>query len=173
MNKQLKSTPLFMAVAFIILAGCSKSTDLVPPAVNNSPAQKTDQTAQKTNQTTANRSENSSSQTPVTITGVFDFSTFPNTTGTFTTTGALTISGDATMFVGVISNPVAHCVVTLYAPDGIIVIHQECNFSTPIPKGQWHIVSGTGAYVNLKGNGSLTMPPNTEAMTGVIFNNSN
>jgi hypothetical protein len=98
MNKQLKSTLLFMAVTFIILAGCSKSSDLVPPAVNNSTAQKTDQTA-------TDKSENSSSQSAVTITGVFDFSTFPNTTGTFTTTGALTISGDATMFVGVISDP--------------------------------------------------------------------
>ena len=166
MKKQLKPILLLIAVSFIILTGCSKSTDLVSPSVNNSPNQKTDQT-------TTNKSENSSSQTAVTITGVFDFSTFPNTTGTFTTTGALTISGDATMFVGVISDPVAHCVVTLYAPDGTITIHQQCNFSTPIPKGQWQIVSGTGAYVNLKGNGSLTMPPNTEAMTGVIYNINN
>ena len=166
MNKQLKSTLLFMAITFIILAGCSKSEDLVPPAVNNSSGQNTDQK-------TTNSSQHSSSQTAVTITGVFDFSTFPNTTGTFTTSGALTISGPATMFVGVISEPVAHCVVTLYAPDGVITIHQECNFNTPTPKGQWHIVSGTGAYVNLKGNGSLTMPPNTEAMTGVIFDNNN
>jgi hypothetical protein len=166
MKKQLKSILLFIAVALIISTGCSKSTDLVPPAATNSSGQHSDQT-------TTNKSENSSSQQAVTITGVFDFSTFPNTTGTFTTTGALTISGDATMYVGVISDPVAHCVVTLYAPDGIIVIHQDCNFSTPIPKGQWRIVSGTGPYVNLKGNGSLTMPPNTEAMTGVIFNNNN
>src|SRR5258706_1251966 len=143
MKKQLKSILLFTLVTFTILAGCSKSTDLVPPSVNNSTSQKTDQTA-------TTNSQNSSSQTAVTITGVFDFSTFPNTTGTFTTSGALTISGPATMFVGVISEPVAHCVVTLYAPDGIITIHQECNFNTPTPKGQWQIVSGTGAYVNLK-----------------------
>jgi len=167
MKKQIKQILLLIAVSFIILAGCSKSTDLVTPAVNNSSAQNNEQTG-------TNKSENSSSQTAVTITGVFDFSTFPNTTGTFTTTGALTISGDATMFVGVISDPVAHCVVTLYPSDGgTIVIHQECNFKTPTPKGQWKIVSGTGAYENLKGNGSLTMPPNTEAMTGVIYNLNN
>jgi len=166
MNKQLKSTLLIMAITIIALAGCSKSTDLVTPSANNS-------SGQHSNQTSTDKSENSSSQSAVTITGVFDFSTFPNTVGTFTTTGALTISGDATMDVGVISDPVAHCVVTLYAPDGIIVIHQDCNFDTPTPKGQWRIVSGTGPYVNLKGNGSLTMPPNTEAMTGVIFNNNN
>jgi len=147
-----------MAVFFVALAGCSKSSNLIPSSDQNS------------NQISTNKSQNSSSQSAVTITGVFDFSTFPNTKGTFTTTGALNISGDATMFVGVISDPVAHCVVTLFAPDGTITIHQECNFNTPTPKGQWKIVSGTGAYVNLKGNGSLTMPPNTEAMTGVIYN---
>jgi hypothetical protein len=165
MKKQQKPFLLLMAVPFILLMGCSKSTDSFSPSANNSTKQK--------DETTTNKSQNSASQTAVTITGVFDFSTFPNTTGTFTTTGALTISGDATMYVGVISDPVAHCVVTLYAPDGIITIHQECNFKTPTPKGQWKIVSGTGAYVNLKGNGSLTMPPNTEAMTGVIYNINN
>jgi len=63
----------------------------------------------------------------------------------------------------------AHCVVTLIAPDGNIIIHQQCVFATSPPQGRWEIVSGTGAYANLNGNGSLTMPPNTEAMTGVIY----
>src|SRR5437762_10067809 len=36
---------------------------------------------------------------PVTITAVFDFSTFPNVSGTFTTSGALTISGASFMHV--------------------------------------------------------------------------
>src|SRR5205085_7529219 len=36
---------------------------------------------------------------PVTITAVYDFSTFPNVSGTFTTSGALTISGASTMHV--------------------------------------------------------------------------
>src|SRR6059058_3071921 len=103
----------------------------------------------------------------VTITGVYDFSTFPHVLGTFTTTGALTISGSSTMDVGPNQNGTrAHCVVVLTASDGTITIHQECEFATNPPKGQWQIVSGTGAYANLKGNGSLLMPPNTEAMTG-------
>ena len=63
----------------------------------------------------------------------------------------------------------AHCVVTLIAPDGSIIIHQQCQFSSSPPKGRWEIVSGTGAYADLDGNGSLTMPPFTEAMTGVIY----
>jgi hypothetical protein len=108
--------------------------------------------------------------TPVTITGTYDFSTFPDVTGTFTTTGALTISGDTTMHIGPNENGTrAHCVVTLIAPDGVIIIHQECQFATSPPAGRWEIVSGTGAYANLRGNGSLTMPDDEEAMTGFIY----
>jgi hypothetical protein len=117
--------------------------------------------------------------TPVTITATFDFSTFPDVSGTFTTTGALTISGTAFMHVDL--NPFngvrAHCVVTLTAPNGTIIIDQQCQFATSMPapyptgqgKGRWEIVSGTGAYANLNGNGPLTMPANQEAMTGVIY----
>ncbi len=108
--------------------------------------------------------------TPATITATFDFSTYPDVAGTFTTSGALTISGDATMHVDSNADGIrAHCVVTLIAPNGTIIIHQECQFATSPPKGRWEIVSGTGAYANLRGNGSLLMPDDEEAMTGVIF----
>ena len=40
-----------------------------------------------------------------------------------------------TIYVDVTSDPVAHCVVTLYAPDGTIIIQQERNFNTPTPMG--------------------------------------
>jgi hypothetical protein len=118
-------------------------------------------------------SVSASTPTPVTITAVYDFSGFPDVTGTFTTTGALTISGDTTMHVGLNADGIrAHCVVTLIASDGsgTIIIHQQCQFATDPPEGRWQIVSGTGAYANLKGNGSLTMPPPLdEAMIGVIY----
>ena len=108
---------------------------------------------------------------PVTITAVFDSGTFPNLSGTFTTSGALTISGVSFMHVDL--NPFngvrAHCVVTLTASNGTIIIDQQCQFATSPPKGRWEIESGTGAYANLNGNGSLTMPPDTEAMTGFIY----
>jgi hypothetical protein len=101
---------------------------------------------------------------------VYDFSTFPDVHGTFTTEGALGISGASEMIIGPNENGVrAHCVVTLVTPQGTITIHQECQFSSSPAKGRWEIVSGTGAYANMRGNGSLTMPPNTEDMTGVIF----
>src|SRR5437867_1686468 len=115
-------------------------------------------------------SASASTPTPVTITAVYDFSTFPDVTGTFTTSGALTISGPSTMHVDLNYNgTTAHCVVTLIAPDGNIIIHQQCQFATSPPRGRWEIVGGTGAYANLNGNGSLTMPPDSEAMTGVIY----
>jgi hypothetical protein len=110
--------------------------------------------------------------TSVTITAHFDPSTFPDEAGTFTTSGALTISGNATMHLDC-SGARCHCVVTLIASDGsgTIIIDQQCQFATVPPRGRWEIVGGTGAYANLKGNGSLTMPdpPDTEAMTGVIY----
>ncbi len=111
-----------------------------------------------------------STPVPVTITAVYDFSTFPNVSGTFTTTGALTISGTSTMLISPnVNGTIAHCVVTLIASNGTINIDQQCQFATSPPKGRWEIVSGTGAYANLNGNGTLTMPPNTEAMTGYIY----
>src|SRR6266436_8017097 len=71
-------------------------------------------------------SASASTPIPVTITAAYDFSTFPNVTGTFTTTGALTISGTSTMHIEL--NPFngirAHCVVTLIASNGTIIIDQ-------------------------------------------------
>src|SRR5438876_9780595 len=56
-------------------------------------------------------SASASTPIPVTITAAYDFSTFPNVTGTFTTTGALTISGTSTMAVGLNVDGIrAHCV---------------------------------------------------------------
>src|SRR6266446_7800564 len=91
-------------------------------------------------------SASASTPIPVTITAAYDFSTFPNVTGTFTTTGALTISGASTMHVEL--NPFngirAHCVVTLFpSTGGTIIIDQQCQFASS-PKGRWEIVSGTG-----------------------------
>src|SRR5205085_7997905 len=73
---------------------------------------------------------------PVTITAVYDFSTFPNVTGTFTTTGALAISGVSTMHVDPNVNGIrAHCVVTLFpSTGGTIIIDQQCQFASSPPK---------------------------------------
>ena len=110
--------------------------------------------------------------TPVTITATYDFTNFPNVTGTFTTTGLGGISGITTMHIDSLGTlgTVAHCVVTLFpSTGGSIIIDQECQFATSPPKGRWEIVGGTAPYANLNGHGPLTMPPNEEAMTGVIY----
>jgi hypothetical protein len=146
MRKQTQLLLLSTAAAFILLTGFKKDN------------------------LTSSSKASSPGKGAVTITAVFDFSTFPDVFGTFTTSGALNVSGSAEMVVGGNENGVrAHCIVTLTAPDGTITISQRCEFSTNPPKGQWNVVGGTGAYANLKANGSLLMPPNTEAMEGTVY----
>jgi hypothetical protein len=74
--------------------------------------------------------------------------------GTFESSGAIETSGTESQLVRV-EGLTLHCVHTLTAEEGTIVIHSQCNMLTN--KGQWRVVSGTGAYAGLKGNGSLLM----------------
>ena len=94
--------------------------------------------------------------------------------GTFTTTGsdALPASGTCTMAVEAKGKNNIHCVNTIITDEGTLTINSYCTFSTKPSKGQWHIVSGTGAYADLKGNGSLLMPMSDlpiEAFTGRLY----
>jgi hypothetical protein len=158
---QSKLMLLLAGAALITISACNKSDGL---------------SSFQSSKVNAATNSNAAKKAAVTITAVYDFSTFPNVQGTFTTTGALQLSGTTTMGIGPNKNGIrAHCVVVLTPDDGsgTITIHQECEFAIAPPypenRGQWQIVSGTGAYTNLTGNGSLTMPPNTEAMTGTIY----
>jgi hypothetical protein len=171
MKKQLKSILLFVAVTFIILTGCSKSDSLVPPAVNNSPGQNTDLTATNDHDT-----QKKTSRKQITITAPFiDIGTFPIFPGTFTTTGALNISGTATMDANFNADfTIAHCIITLTDNYGTITIHEECQFVTIPHNGKWKIVSGTGAYAHLRGHGTNTMSGPAELeedLVGVINEN--
>lgn len=74
--------------------------------------------------------------------------------GTFESTGAIATSGLESQVFRV-EGWSLHCVHTLVAKEGTIVIHSQCNMITNL--GQWRVVSGTGAYAGLKGNGSLLM----------------
>src|SRR6266487_2409353 len=101
-------------------------------------------------------------KTPITINSVYDFSSYPFP-GTFYTHGALEIAGTVTMEVdGNHYGNRAHCLYTFVAPEGTFIVKEECTFSTSPARGSWQIVSGTGAYTNLKGNGSALMPGNEE-----------
>jgi len=109
-------------------------------------------------------------KTPVTINSVYDFSSYPFP-GTFTTSGAFETSGTVTMEVDFNSfgNRI-HCLYTFLAPEGTFIIREECIYSTPLHgQGRWEIVSGTGAYKNLRGNGSALMPGNEENWKGFIY----
>jgi hypothetical protein len=161
MKLRSKLMLLLAGAALITTSSCNKSDGLVSAQ------------SSKVNATTTS---DAAKKGAVTIIAVYDFSTFPSVSGTFTATGALQLSGTTTMDIGPNKNGmIAHCVVVLTPDDGsgTITIRQECEFAIAPPypenKGQWQVVSGTGAYSNLKGNGSLTMPPNTESMTGTIY----
>lgn len=113
----------------------------------------------------------------VTITCPFiDIGTDPIYPGTFTTTGALNISGTASMDANFNADFTrAHCIITLTDNYGTITIHEECQFVRIPHNGRWQIISGTGAYANLRGHGSNTMsgPDELEEdLVGVIYKNS-
>jgi hypothetical protein len=104
----------------------------------------------------------------ISITAIYDYSTLPNVSGTFTTGGASSATGTTTMQIHLFDNGTkANCVVVLTTSKGTVTIHQQCNLTANY--GKWQIVRGTGEYEDLRGHGTLTMPPNTEAMTGVIY----
>jgi hypothetical protein len=91
--------------------------------------------------------------------------------GTFTATGALVTSGTNFMEVrssGKSHAGAIHCTNSVVTPDGTFTILMDCQFTTST--GTWRIVSGTGAYSNLRGNGSLIMTdPDVETLQGKIF----
>jgi hypothetical protein len=96
-------------------------------------------------------------------------------TGTFTSTGALNISGTSIMDV-LPAGDSAHCTQTMTTPEGSFTMHQDCSGTNMT--GSWHIISGTGRYAHLKGSGTLTMmfPPNVPAgvkgidtITGIVW----
>jgi hypothetical protein len=86
---------------------------------------------------------------------IHDFAVSDDTAvGTFEASGAIETSGDESQ-VFRINGVTLHCVHTLTAAEGTIVIRSQCNLNTNV--GHWRVVSGTGAYAGLKGNGSLLM----------------
>src|SRR6266487_4396664 len=137
------------ALVLLLVYSCTKESLSTPTPVSNQPEENV---AQQT----------ASHPTPITINSVYDFSSYPFP-GTFYTHGALEIAGTVTMEVdGNYYGNRAHCLYTFVAPEGTFIVKEECTFSTSPARGSWQIVSGTGAYTNLKGNGSALMPGNEE-----------
>ena len=95
---------------------------------------------------------------------------FPD--GKLTATGALEASGTNFMVVRPSGKSTAiHCTNSVVTPQGSFTIVMDCQFITTT--GQWRITDGTGAYKNLRGNGSLIMYFNeqgqdVEELDGII-----
>jgi hypothetical protein len=85
-------------------------------------------------------------------------------THTLTITGAIEATGTYTMNPVVITGRTAHCTNNLVTPYGTITALSSCqsNSSGVGTIGTWHIVNGTGAYANLRGNGKLVMYYNAD-----------
>jgi hypothetical protein len=80
-------------------------------------------------------------------------------------TGAINASGTYIMPTEVLGMAL-HCTFILNLPQGTITIRMLCNMHTL--NGRWTILAGTGAYQNLQGGGSLTMPGIEELLVGTI-----
>ena len=80
------------------------------------------------------------------------------------------------MIVQPVSTDSIHCTWTMTAREGTFIMLQDCSLTTMT--GSWQIISGTGRYTALRGNGTLTMmfPPNVppgvlgiETNTGTVW----
>ena len=92
----------------------------------------------------------------------------------FTTSGAFVTSGTRLMTVRLSGKSEAtaiHCTNTFVTSDGTgtFTILSNCQFTTST--GTWRVISGTGNYANLQGNGTLVMVNGgaIETMVGVIY----
>ena len=89
---------------------------------------------------------------PESVTFVLDQA--PSAAGTFVASGAVVDSGAHSMEIR-FSGMSLHCIDTMTSTAGTIVVRLDCNLHTM--NGEWRVVSGTGAYSELKANGSLVM----------------
>jgi len=88
-----------------------------------------------------------------------------NYTGDVELDGAINASGTYVMPTQVMGWAL-HCTFILSLPNGTITIRMLCNMRTL--NGRWTVLSGTGAYQNLSGGGSLTMPGIEEVLVGTV-----
>jgi Protein of unknown function (DUF3224) len=108
----------------------------------------------------------------------FTGGTFPTFvyTGPFTISGAFKASGTAIMVATVNSDFTAYDCMWTFTDEngGTFTLHEVCQAATMPATGRWEILSGTGHYTNLRGNGSALMPDkgdgfSWEVLTGVIY----
>ncbi len=84
---------------------------------------------------------------------------------TFTTGGAITSSGTWRMEV-ITTGKAFHCINTLISSAGTLVAISHCNNQTM--NGVWQIISGTGIFEDIRGNGTLMMLSYGEEWEGSV-----
>ena len=148
-KKAIGSTVTILVIATLLFLGCDQAVD---------------------NPTSANEVQPSALSKPSPVTIILE------NDGSFIATGALSASGTYVMDV----NPrglgpwgtTLHCPTVLTNANGTITVRLDCRMiltseSTAGGPGNWRILSGTGAYANLHGEGTLTMDIDFVANTAV------
>ena len=157
----MKKIFFFTAIVFLTLSSCKKEgitlakdkTVAETQFLENSP-----QSAPNNNSNVVLSNELNSNK-PIAVTLIL-------TRGSLSITGAIEASGTYTMNPVVQTGHAFHCTNNLTTPQGTITALTNCYDNST---GTWRIVSGTGAYANLRGNGTLVMYPGGETWTGKIF----
>ena len=160
----MKRVFFFRVIALVMLSSCRKEATTLP--IDEISVQSQLQTNASSRGGAVSTALNSGKPIPVTITLTITGGAFPTFTGPITTTGDLIPPGQGSMYVNSFGN-VFHCTITLVTSEGTLNIKEECNKATFM--GQWQIVDGTGAYVNLRGNGKVMMPLGFEVLEGIIY----
>ena len=160
----MKRVFFFTVIALVMLSSCRKEATTLP--IDETSVQSQLQTNASSRGGAVSTALNSGKPIPVTITLTITGGAFPTFTGPITTTGDLIPPGQGSMYVNSFGN-VFHCIITLVTSEGTLKIREECNKTTFM--GQWQIVDGTGAYVNLRGNGKVMMPRGFEVLEGIIY----
>lgn len=153
MKIQLKLMLLLFGVSLGFFIACKKNPDVIAPIVKEN----SDGIASTL------KKESKGKATTITVTHLTVLRPF-NIGGTFTQTlKDETISGTSLMVVQPIGTDSIHCTQTMTTSEGSYTMLQYCSRSNM--SGSWHIISGTGEFKHLQGNGTLTMmfPPNVPA----------
>src|SRR5687767_6047972 len=110
----------------------------------------------------------------VSIDSEYDLNAYP-LPGTFTMTvdGEIVASGTVMMEVRANKNGTSfHCLYEFMSTSGAmgtLIIREQCVLALDPDIGRWEIVSGTGDFEGVKGNGSALMPGNQEHWVGFLY----
>ena len=155
----MKKFFIITAIAVVTVSSCRKETTTLTAVTESQLQENSAQFApdNKSNVVVSN-ALNLNKPTPV---------TFILIRGSLAITGAIEASGTYTMNPVIQTGRAFHCTNNLVTQQGTITALTNC-YDNSI--GTWRIISGTGAYANLRGNGTLEMYTGGETWTGKIFN---